>query len=133
MGIAVDDTHSLLSLDVISLFSNIPIDIALMSVKKRWEFIEKNTNVPRDKFLMAISLVLSSIYFSFNGQIYKQSFGIPMGSPLSPVIADITMQDFDDRALNMLGIHIPIYFRYVDDIVMAAPSTMVEHIKKTFN
>lgn len=48
----------------------------------------------------------------FNKTIYQQTFGTPMGSPFSPVIADTTLQDLEDHALNMLGFHVPFYHRY---------------------
>jgi len=44
-----------------------------------------------------------------------------MGSPLSPIIADLVMQDFESEALSLLPFSLPIYFRYVDDILIATP------------
>jgi len=35
--IQVDDDYILISLDVVSLFINIPIDLAIESVSKRWQ------------------------------------------------------------------------------------------------
>jgi hypothetical protein len=44
-----------------------------------------------------------------------------MGSPLSPVIANFYMEDFEERALD-LAHHKPIcWFRYVDDIFVIWP------------
>lgn len=87
--------HVLLSLDVVSLFTNVPIDLALKSIKTRWKFIRNNTKIPLNEFLKAIEFVLSSTFFSFDGKIYKQTFGVPMGSPLSLIISDIVMQDLE--------------------------------------
>jgi len=42
-----------------------------------------------------------------------------MSSPFSPVIADIVMQEFENTVLNSISFPIPIYYRFVDDIVMA--------------
>jgi len=42
---------------------------------------------------------MTSMYFIFNKVIYKQTFGMPMGS-LSPIIADIVLQDLEEKALN---------------------------------
>jgi len=39
--------------------------------------------------MAAINFVLSSTYFTFNNKIYKQIFDNPMGSPLSPIMADL--------------------------------------------
>ena len=44
-------------------------------------------------------LCLRSTYFAFEGQIFKQIKGTAMGSPLSPVIANIFMEDFVSVAL----------------------------------
>jgi len=56
-----------------------------------------------------------------------------MGSPLSPVIADIVMRDLETSCLNNVNCHITFYYRYVDDIVMAVSSDNIDLIFKTFN
>jgi len=83
-GKLIQDTDILISLDVISLFTNIPQDLAIESIVKRWTSIKKDTSIPMDDFISAIKFVLTSIYFTFNNVIYRQTFGTPMGSPLSP-------------------------------------------------
>jgi len=70
-NIQIDDEFSLISLDVVSLITNIPIELALKSVKDRWNYISSTCNIPRDEFLEAIKLILESTYFSFNNKIYK--------------------------------------------------------------
>ncbi|KMQ88038.1 reverse transcriptase [Lasius niger] len=122
------DNHKLLSLDVVSLFTNVPTDLALESVTKRWSSIEEKCTIPRDEFLSAVRFVLDSTYFTFDNVCYQQTFGTPMGSPLSPVIADITLQDLETRAFEILPVNLPFFYRYVDDIVLAAPSSMCNNI-----
>ena len=56
-----------------------------------------------------------------------------MGSPLSPIIADLALQDLEMNAIGALRTDIPFYFRYVDDIVLAAPSSMLNTVLETFN
>jgi len=56
-----------------------------------------------------------------------------MGSPLSPIISDLVMRDLEERALETLGLSLPFYFRYVDDIVMAIPSDSINKTLNTFN
>jgi len=53
-----------------------------------------------------------------------------MGSPLSPVIADIVMQELENTVLR---IRFPIYYRYVDDIVMTVPIDATTDILNAFN
>jgi len=131
-GIQLDNRHVLLFLDVVSLFTNIPFDLAIDTVVKRLDNILDNTNIPNE-FILALKMILESTYFTFNNVIYRQNFGTPMGSPLSPIIADLVLRDIESRAINILNIPLPIYFRYVDDILLAAPSDSVNDIVNTFN
>jgi len=43
------------------------------------------------------------------------------------------MQDLEEKALEKINCEIPFYYRYVDDIVLAAPSDHVTKIVETFN
>jgi len=132
-GTHISDEFELISLDVISLFTNIPMNIALDSVNKRWLDISKGTKIPKPDFLKAIKLILESTFFVFNDKIYKQKFGTPMGSPLSPILADLVMQDLETYALKKLGMEIPFYYRYVDDIALAVPRHKSNEFLSTFN
>jgi len=130
---SVYETPTLISLDVTSLFTNVPHDFALDSVSKRWPLIENNTKISKNEFIRAIKFVFSSTYFIFNNTIYKQTFGTPMGSSFSPVIADIVMRDLETSCLNSVNCHITFYYWYVDDIVMAVSFDNIDLIFKTFN
>jgi len=129
----INDGFSLISLDVISLFTNIPIELALRGVVNRWNYISLGCSVPMDEFLEAIRLILESTYFSFNDNIYKQKFGTPMGSPLSPIIADLVMQDLEEGVFETFDFDIPFYYRYVDDLVMAVPTCKIDWVVNAFN
>jgi len=54
------------------------------------------------------------LLISLSTTIYKQTYGTPMGSPLSPVIADVVMQDLETACLNRINCQLTFYFRYVD-------------------
>jgi len=56
-----------------------------------------------------------------------------MGSPLSPIIADLVMRDLEERALETLGLLLPFYVRYIDDIAMTVLSTAVNEVLNIFN
>jgi len=49
--------------------------------------------IPKKEFLNALDFVLDSGYFTFNEKLFKQKFGAPMGSLLSPIIANLVMED----------------------------------------
>ena len=46
------------------------------------------------------NICLRSTYFVFQGQYYEQTEGAAMGSPLSPIIANIYMEHFETRAFE---------------------------------
>jgi len=56
-----------------------------------------------------------------------------MGSPLSPIIADLVLQDLETKAIEILPFELPLYFRYVDDILLAAPFDHLNKILEIFN
>jgi len=60
----------LISLNMMSLFTNIPINLALDDVTSRWKQIRKGTKIPLPEFINALRKILDSTFFSFN-KIYK--------------------------------------------------------------
>ncbi|XP_039309325.1 uncharacterized protein LOC120358632 [Solenopsis invicta] len=132
-GAQLDDNFILISLDVVSLFTNIPIELAINSISNRWEYISKNCKIPKAEFLNAVRFVLESTYFKFDDITYKQNFGTPMGSPLSPIIADLVLQDLETEVLSALDFQVPFFLRYVDDIATAVPRDMVNFTLDKFN
>jgi len=102
-GKDLNNSVILVFLDAISLFTNIFFYLVITGIKKRWNFIQQCTNIPEKEFISIIKFILLSTFFTFNDIIYKQIFGTPMGSPLSPIIADIVMQDLDEESLKNIS------------------------------
>jgi len=105
----IPESYSLYSLDIVSLFTNVSLDLALNNISKMWEHIERSTKITKNDFMAAIDFVLSSTFFTFNNKIYKQIFGTPMGSSLSPIVADLVMRDLEEYVLNLLNIQLILY------------------------
>jgi hypothetical protein len=88
---------------VVSLFTRVPIKDTMDLLGRYFE----------EDFLRLFPHVMTTSYFSFNGQFYEQIDGVAMGSPLSPVITNFYMEDFEERVLD-LAPHKPIcWFCYV--------------------
>jgi len=66
-------------------------------------------------------------------KIYKQTFGILMGFPLSPITADLTIRDLEKNVLNALNIRPVLYYRYVDDILLSVSKEEIHIILNKFN
>jgi len=109
------------------------INLALDCVTSRWEQIRKDTKIPLPEFINALRKVLDPTCFNFNNKIYKQKFGTLMSSPVSPIIANIVMEDIEKRALNNLMFELLFYYRYVDDIALAVPRDKSKKVLDLFN
>ena len=106
LDLVVDDDHVLLSLDVSSIFTNVPCDLVLKSLERRCQLIHNNCRIPFDEIIKCTKFLFENTYFTFNNNIYLQIFGTPMGSPISPLFADIVMEDLENDCLRILKINI---------------------------
>ena len=57
------NNHRLISLDVISLFTNVPIELVVNSIEKRWIHIKNECALPKDEFLVVVRFILNSTFF----------------------------------------------------------------------
>jgi len=55
-----------------------------------------------------------------------------MGSSLSPVIADLVLQDLEISAIKNLPF-LSFYYRYIDDIILTAPSDFLDSLLQSFS
>ena len=64
---------------------------------------------------------------------YTQMKGMPMGSPASPVIADIVMEELLDKSIKKLSSHPRCVTKYVDDLFPIVKTSAIEEIMDVFN
>ena len=75
----------------------------------------------KSDFTTLLSLAVNDNIFIFNNQLYKQSEGMAMGSPLGPAFANIFMNDLETRYLDECNSNFkPLFYkRYIDDTIAA--------------
>lgn len=68
--------------------------------------------------------VLTSTYFKFNGQFLEQNKGFAMGSPLSSVVADFLMEDFEKLVIASAPLKPSLYKCNIDDTRTVWPHSL---------
>ena len=116
--ITICSDESLVSFDVTSLFTNVPIREAVEVIRsKLWEddYLIERTPLSQDRIGELLGLCLRSTYFSYGCEFYEQRKGAAMGSPVSAVLANMYMEFLKELALESAPSRPRIWKRYVDD------------------
>ena len=117
--VQIPDNYKLVSFDVKSLFTSIPLQLALHCTETAIQQSTVKLPLPTEDIMDLLNICLTSTYFQYNGKHYKQLHGTAMGSPVSVVVAEIVMQHVEERALATCRQTIPLWLRYVDDTFTA--------------
>ena len=72
---------------------------------------------PRTVFIFLLKLCIDWNVFEFEGLFFRQRFGIPIGSLLSPVMTGLLMEYFERELLPTSSTLQPLWISYVDDIL----------------
>uniref|UniRef100_A0A5S6Q520 Reverse transcriptase domain-containing protein n=2 Tax=Trichuris muris TaxID=70415 RepID=A0A5S6Q520_TRIMR len=132
----------LVSYDVKDLFTNIPIPKTLSVLKELLNnditLVQRTKLNPFHVVKLASFCMHEGNYFRFQDRFFTQRNGVPMGSPLSPVLAEVFMEHFEQIAFDNINMDIrPICFkRYVDDIFAVIPTgaeeQFLEHLNRLY-
>ena len=116
--LTVEEGEILVSFDVTSLYTNVPIKDTLVIIKDLLEKdadLQKKTKIPPDSLLEIIEFLLTRTWFKFNEKFLTQTDGVAMGGPASSVVAELYMQHHDEVALRTFRTPLKCYERFVDD------------------
>ena len=114
----LDGSDLMVSFDVVSLFTKVPVEEAIGAISEmleKDEFIDERTTMSTGELCRLTSFCLRSTYFRFKDSFYEQQDGAAMGSPLSPVVANLYIEAFENRALSSSTLVPKLWLRYVDD------------------
>uniref|UniRef100_A0AA85J392 Reverse transcriptase domain-containing protein n=1 Tax=Trichobilharzia regenti TaxID=157069 RepID=A0AA85J392_TRIRE len=115
----VDDINvngkQMLSLDVASLFTNVPLMETVEFICQ--QILEKQIDIgiPVSSLKELLLRCTMNVHFIFNNLYYRQIDGIAMGSPLGPILADFFLAKIENGPLKKVIEKADSYFRYVDD------------------
>ena len=131
--VQVPDDYKLVSFDVKSLFTSIPLQLALDCTETAINNSTIELPLPTDDLMDLLNLCLTSTYFQYNGKHYKQLHGTAMGSPVSVVVAEIVMQNIEEQALATYKRTLPLWLRYVDDTFTAVHKDEIDDFHEHLN
>ena len=132
--IKLEEGECLISFDVESLFTNVPIDETIEIIKNSCFKLKSNSNQIRanakddsryegkldemkfEVFEKLYRKCLQESVFMFNNKLYKQINGVSMGNKLGPITSDAFMNNFEIKHMKKLReLGVKHWFRYVDD------------------
>ena len=105
--LSVRDIPFMCSFDVISLYTNIPVDQTIeICLNKLYNDNNTVNNITPEQMRRLL-------------HYYDQIDGVAMGSSLGPILADIFMSDFENKVFDTFDGNLPLlYKRYVDEFFL---------------
>ena len=118
-GSKLNNDDMFISLNVSSMFTNVTGELVIKGLEKRAHLIQRKCKIPFDEIIRCTRFYLTIEFLFSIIQLYKQIRGCSMGPPISPLFADIVMEDLEIACLKNLDkeyiCKITNYKRYVDD------------------
>ena len=113
-NIKLDSNRELVSFDVVSLYTNVPVTEAI----NRCADLLYNGNqtappVDKETFVELAKIASCDVIMSTHDGFYKQTDGLAMGSPPAPYLANGWLSQYDE---NIKG-DAELYARYMDDVI----------------
>ena len=106
---SIPDNYKLVSFDIKLLFTNVPLDSSIDTILNGiFDKKELTKDVESKDIRDLILLLTKNVHFTFSKNIFKQTDGAAMGSPLCPVLVGIIMVEIGNTMV--LGLRNDLYF-----------------------
>ena len=91
------------SFDVKAFFTSVPVDPSIQIVQQKLQLdstLPNRTSMSSSHIICLLEFCLKNTYFLFQGKYYEQVHGAAIGSPISTLIANLFMEEFEVKALS---------------------------------
>ena len=124
---SIEPNHILVPYDVSALFTNVPLketfDILVdKAFEGDWFNKTHSMQLQKHQLMDLLEIATTNQLFQFNGELYEETGGVAMGSPLGPLLANVFMCHIEDH-LEQKSMIPSFYRRYVDDTSVTMPNT----------
>ena len=138
--IKLQKDECMVSYDVEALFTSVPTKPAIPIIQRKLEEdkdLHLRTTILAKQITSLLEFCLNSTYFTFQGKFYEQVDGTTMGSPISPIVATLFMEDLETRALATSPHPPSLWKRFADDtftiIKKSHKDAFLDHINSIDN
>jgi hypothetical protein len=116
--------NTLVNFDVVSLFTNVPLDEALQVNRNKLQndhIVTECSSMEVGAIMDLLEVCLKTNYFQVDDKFFQQKDCMSMGNALFPVVSKICMEHFEELALGTAAHRPSLWLRYVDDTFVIWP------------
>ena len=117
-GITLRANEDIVSYHVSALFTSVPKKPAINIIRRKLELDQElhlRTSISVVQIISLLEFCLKTIYFQFQGRFFEQLQGAAMGSPISLIVTNLYMEDYENKAINTVECLPKVWKRYMDD------------------
>ena len=133
-SLKVEKNQEMISFDVSSLFTNVPLDFTIdLIIKKVYNKKMIKTKLKKEELRELLQICTKELHFTFDGKVYQQIDGVCMGSPLGPVLANVFMVHLEESIVPTIQPTLSVWKRYVDDTFTLVERGKVDEVIERLN
>lgn len=65
-----------------------------------------------------LKVLMNTRYFEYEGKLYEQQQGVPIGGTLSGLLAEVVLQSMEEGVLSKERKGLRLFIRYMDDLLI---------------
>ena len=102
-SLEIPPARKLVSYDVTAIFTSVPVEKALEVITERLQeddILTSRTEMTISQIVELLDFCLNTTYFMYDGAYYQQTHGAAMGTPISPLVDNCYMEQFEKVAIS---------------------------------